>query len=391
MKRVIVFTTVSLGIIFQGFSQTTEKPAIGEIAPLAVPAENVELVDIDGRAITVTVLSMAADKQSIVIRTTDGKEMPLLMSKFNAATVEKLLGRKMTKEQALAEEIKRRQAKQQSSIEDALAKAKAEESNLKGLSSQEIAKLFLAKDPKVTGIIENTERIWADQIRKWNMITNPSLTQVGTHLQKNDPEWDKYNFSFLQVLPQMNIKPQLEEERVSLKPAFEKLGIVGKQQEKYNCWLYAGYHLTQYAFLSKGQSPPTLSDLKSRLTRRGIATNEPGGGSATKVIGAINETLAPQKRLNVLWFSSRPYYADRMAGEMIKHQLRNNRACIVSITETIGSSSGNHSVVIIGFHAKDGRTTWEILNSNIGKTQGYETRINWAIDTGISGFSFWIE
>lgn len=58
------------------FSQTPE-PAKTEIPTMTLPAENVELIDVQGRKIIGTVLSMAADRLSIAVRTAVGKEMPL--------------------------------------------------------------------------------------------------------------------------------------------------------------------------------------------------------------------------------------------------------------------------------------------------------------------------
>jgi dolichyl-phosphate-mannose--protein O-mannosyl transferase len=97
------------------------------------------------------------------------------------------------------------------------------------------------------------------------------------------------------------------------------------------------------------------------------------------------EKIAKQ-RLHVLWTDAP---IGKITEEVIKHQLRNGHPVLASIYETIpGVGSGNHAIVVVGFHAKDGKNTWEILNSNnTNQDGGYTTR------RGLHGgsYSIWFE
>lgn len=353
------------------FSQESQTPAVEKAAATALPlpADNVELVDVNGRAITVTVLSMATDKLSIIVRTADGKEMPILMSRLNAATIEKLTGEATAPKTApriLSTKQLNNRAKEASAVREQLRK----------LPAAEIHKMFVDqktnKNPEIDLLLQVMESRWGNTRR---------------FQEAKDPAWSNYNFGYQDIMHLIEVKPDDVEEKVSLRSEFERLGVKPTEQERHMCTMYSAQHLAQYVFLKKGAEPPSIENLKTRIrpmwdwTKTGMST------PSRIIIPAIE---SGNKRLKVLWINGP---LPKISDEMIKHQIRNGHPCRVSIWEKIGGGGGSHAIVVIGFHSKDGVTTWEMLNSNnTNEDGGYTTRPNNSIQHDASqDFSAWFE
>lgn len=372
-KTVFAIAALIVGNLIT-FSQTPENaPAevVWEIKPLELPAENVELVSADGRKITASVLSKS--DTGITIRNAEGKEIEIAWGKLNDATKIRLLGKAAPapKASTLSREeivqLAHRKAEDQiKKTKELQAAARAEaEVLMRTLDRPAIHQLLVNKDPKVATILE-------------------SYT-LGITLRNRRPSYAN-TLDFFDIAPMMNVKPKEEDEQVSLRPQLEKLGVVAREQEKNMCWIYATQHLAQCVFLAKGLTPPTIDELKRRITASGRNPNDPNGGSTWPQTVILNEIAEGKlKRLTI----EHPMHSYVWQAEMIKHQIRNGRPCIISKVERIGNGSGKHAVVVVGFEVKNSKLYWETINSNnVAKDNGYEKM---AAQSYYEGFSIWLE
>jgi hypothetical protein len=353
-----------------GFAQEPNAtPKVDEVAALVLPAENVAITGIDGRTITVTVLSMAADKLSIVVRTKDGAEMPILMSKLNAATLEKINGRKATlspqdKHKARSKEIR------------------AEEINLinirkgmqlspmvkKGISGAEMLTLYFEND-RNNAVFLMEKTYWLAQLRE---------------KLSNDIDREKNNFPAYALIEKIEI--QKGDEVVSLRPQFEALGVKAGQQSGNTCALFATQHLLQYSCLKDGGKPPTRNQLEAAYKADGgtiidgtfdtyglLKAGEKSYGKKAQVqwLELLNDAVLTNGALNV---------------ELIKNELRKGRACLGTTSD---NPKGTHSVVIVGFKTQGAETQFEYLNSNgISNDKGYRFIASHLIG---AEYSMWFE
>jgi hypothetical protein len=344
MKKYIVYIAGYLAATLITYSQetaATDKVA----APLTLPADNVELVDTNGRAIIVTVLSIAADKQSVVIRAKDGKEMPILMSKLNAATIAKLTGNKP------APKIRPVAANQWQTEKKATQAVYAKFSN----TDEDHAFKKMPAGKAAEAILENTE-------------TGNMLRQSILHLVKyNEGEMLYKNSSFkapMDVLAELEL-PSPKDEVFTLRPILEKAGIKAMKQQGNTCTTYAGMYLTQYLHAVAGKKVLSRNEFLDALAKNGRATSD----FLFPHELAKGLTSLHGKKPNWLQIDTRNY---RLDTELAKHMLRKGRPLLVK--ESGGTGKMYHAMLCIGFTTKDGETTFQCIDSNgLHVDNGYRT------------------
>lgn len=340
------------------YSQAPDAPLAGEVAPLALPADNVELVDVNGRKITVTVLSMAADKQSIVVRLADGRETPLLMSRLNPDTVRKLTGAAP----AIRQMPVRPRAMTTREIrvirDNGIEASKA----VQALPIQELIRLYQANDPKVQPHIDSIALSNDQDRRFFNKF----------------PELADNTISPMALIGQVKLVEG--EEKVSLRPEFERVGVKATQQVGDTCSTYSAQHLFQYAYLAAGKNPPTTATLMALTGTNGVKV--PPLYTLRAMAQYNRQRGYPTPK--VVSFNGFSSLNEKLFFELVKHQLRSKRAVVAS------NNTNSHAIVIVGFHTTaDGKTIWEYLDSNrVWQDKGYKTTDR--ITSG-SAFSIWFE
>lgn len=349
--------------------------------PVIPPADNVALNDINGHStIYVTVLSISDDKKSIKIRTREGKEMTVLMSTLDRHTASKFgvknppSAKEIANDKIAVGQLKN--AVQNSAVKSAtdrihanaaktseLLKSNREKQvELGKLSAKELQTRILKKDPDALNLIFTYNHTWEEY----------------AYYHRNDPQWLRFNLSPASLFAKMEIKPDNEPEKVSLRPKFEKLGVRAAKQIGGTCTVYSAHHLFQYACLSAGWPALSIDELKRRV----IPDPRIERGQIIDEINALNATSP--KRVTTQWLGGG---MSRLTVAAIKHLLRQGKAC--RIGEILPKNAGDHAEVVVGFetHA-DGTTTWELLNSNrVEVDKGYHKE-KWKI---WGDFSVWFE
>jgi hypothetical protein len=347
------------------YSQDNQTPLKGaEVAGIALPAENVEITDIRGRTITVTVTGR--DANGITIKTADGIHYHLVWRRLSKDTVD------LFKIEAPERTI--RKPKKQPINPQFLEENNPIFEKFRKLPAKELHQMILDQpqknDPEIAIFIESFKLHLENVEKRENWYSK-------------DPHWRKFNLNYFDIAHLMEIKDADVEERVSLRPEFERLGVKAREQEKNLCTMYSAQHLGQYLFLSKEKRPPTIAELKARVAPMWNWNTSGGSTPCEYLIKALEQKMG--NRINVVWIQGSP--SIKLTYEVAKHQLRNGHPIRAQVWETIGSSGGWHVVVIVGFHSKNGRTTWEALNSNhTSRDGGYTT-----YDAISEGFSAWFE
>lgn len=346
----VVMATIST------YSQETapkDKPP----AAMTLPAENIELIDINGSAITATVLSITDDKLSIVIRTKEGKEMPIPMTRLNAATIEKLTGRKTTpairpandKAAARAAQI---EASKRWNAEKAIAITA-----YSSFSNSEENKKYQGMLPK-----DAVEFLLADTETS-NMARQAILRLVKyNHDQRicNDA-----NFKTpMDVISELQL-PSLQDEVISLRPVLEKSGIKAMKQQGNTCTTYAGMYLTQYWQAVTSKKVITRTEFLNVLEKVGNPNAE--FLFDTFLVKALADLQG--KKPNVLYIETQNGKLNR---ELMKHMLRKGRPIVIS--ESGGPGKMSHELLCIGFTTENGNTTFQCIDSNgLHIDSGYRT------------------
>jgi hypothetical protein len=231
------------------------------------------------------------------------------------------------------------------------------------LPVKKLHRLYVEQDPKVMPHIRLFQHAWDEDMRWY----------------ENSPAIRAKAVNPLSIIPLMEVKPLTEEEKVSLRPEFERLGVKAFQQVGDTCSLYSTQHLLQYAFAAAGMKAPSPNELMRLTGTDGVKVPTP------ILIQAATKASAPAGKvphtMQFTGFSGN--LSTKMFHEMVKHQIRNKRAVQVATADC------THAIVIVGFHTKDKKTTWEFLNSNrIWQDNGYST-IKGISD--ITAFSLWFE
>jgi hypothetical protein len=234
---------------------------------------------------------------------------------------------------------------------------------LKNLSALELHKLFLSDDDDV-------------------FINTYLERQRYKDAERINPQWKINNPSQFETLASIQVKPDDVEEHVSIRAQFEKLGVVTvpqtfelreSDQEIENSFRARSFHeLCQYACLADGGKPPSLEELKASH----LKTNPSGTYFDGSLITALQRSYGKQP--TVLNLNTG---IQKLTDELIKDQLRKGHACRLRV-------QGLPGIIAIGFHAKNGKTTFEYLNASSilpGKAYIRSSR------TGDQPFSLWFE
>ncbi len=181
------------------------------------------------------------------------------------------------------------------------------------------------------------------------------------------------------LIPLIEVKALTEEERVSLRPELERLGVKAIQQEGDTSAIYSAQHLLQYAFAGAGMKAPSPNELTKLCGVDGVKATP-----QTLIKAAAEASKAAGKVPHTLEFNGvSENISNKLFLEMVKHQIRNKRLVVVS------TPSRDHTIVVLGFHTKDRKMTWECLDSNKASKNGGYTTIDDIDNTG--AFSLWFE
>lgn len=223
------------------------------------------------------------------------------------------------------------------------------------LKDADVVERFKADDPDLKALSAICERLYeSEELRA---------------LEK-DPQFDKWVSSALDLLPTLGM--ETKDEVVSLRPEFEKLGVVAHQQVGTTCVVHAAYHMYQYQCRKAGLAVPSYRDFERRM--------KGGFVSHLSVIRGADGRRLKMLKLGTLGLGA----LDR---EVIKDQLRKGHPCMIRLEHK------NHSVLAVGFTTKNGKTTFEYLDS--GRTwenKGYHTvRASSSVNIGVWHYSAWYE
>lgn len=445
--KILLCCTGYLAATLLSYSQTPEAPAAEKPTPLTLPADNVALVDVNGTTITATVLSMAADKLSIVIRTAEGKEMPILMSRLNAATIEKLTGVKPLPSR-IVNGVKLPGTYDVSPYNGSPVKELVVDITndgivihkngnnqeipfiklsygttafFRGTTPQEAKRYYvaLAKERRANNKAEidasfefETTSPIAKEFFKMSakdaaqLLTNPPEGDGARFLEAKKLRWDIIHRTrfFSSSMPAFNeqtadgfVYPSdmlkginLENiplnEKVSLRPEFEKYGIkpMSESFKEIGCEYQACYKIMNF-WLSKKNMPKVTLD---EFWRVGSNTPYHYDFRVTSTMNNGSKTITPpafgkmlryrigiQPKQMTLITMNKP-----LSYELAKEMLRKGRPIIADIPSNIGY---RHVVAIVGFETKDGATQFEVLDHSYF----WEKEIRFANDCWV----FWYE
>ena len=224
------------------------------------------------------------------------------------------------------------------------------------LTAKELMEKFKANDPDL--LLVMSKNSYASDLDYYN---------------GKDPNLASRFKPSIELLRKIEIKEG--DEKVSLRSDFEKVGVVAHQQTTDACFQHASYHAYQYQ-LKKNKLPAPSYE--------GFIQMSGGGAGYAK---AMFNFKLPDGRKPQIYDLNLGGVA-QLERELVKHQLRNGIPCIISV---IIPNIPGHVVLAIGFETKDGKTTFEYLDSNrVWQDKGYRT-----IDSDNviprGGFSAWFE
>lgn len=368
-------------------------PKTVEVA-MALPADNVELTDTNGRKITVTVLRH--NIKGVTIRMADGKEHQIAWDTLSLETVEKILGKGAERpvDAAIAHQEAVRKAQAEQAAERAAGRIAAEQARQNAHNnSMRIQELAVAANKKIRwGDPKELHRLFIEKDESVQVIADCFDLFTEKKMKHRDAVPISRN-----ILTYYDVGKDLEvtagEEKVSLREEFEKLGVRLRHQERNLCAIYATYHIAQFAHLSANLPAPSVDQIKALLTPKELADTQTHGSSPRTLLHRMARTQPNGKTMKVLWMSAP---TEKLTEELVKHQLRNGKPCVMTITEVIGGGSGRHYIVVVGFHTKNGKTEWEYLNSNnVGDENGGYVKKTGVIfvnrGLGNDGLSVWFE
>lgn len=219
---------------------------------------------------------------------------------------------------------------------------------------------------------------------------NNDLAQKRGPQNQYVPNYDKSVETILwwDHIQNMNPKNPQEDEIVSLRPTFEKMGIVPIVQTPKGCTLYSGFYLANYLIQKDGGKPITFAAYENAAVKATVVAlgHKPNpktdAFTNSAVTGAIK--LLHGKELKAMRIPSIVGFPQPLSQEIIKHFLRNK----IPVPATIWSTLGGHTILITGFRQEGGSCTYEYIDT-YGPNKfngGYGERKN-ALPVG----AFWFE
>lgn len=381
-QQIAAMTTVLMALAListLSYSQEAEQPAVAaeETKPMALPLR-MSITDINGRQIDATVIER--DPTGITIQRMDASGNPearqfhIAWEKLDPSVREKLEGKKaqvaevakVTPAPAVLEESLLNKPFDNSILNSRQKMTKFMSElelvyNKKTGKEQELFQKFIKMSAKEqqTALIENGEDIQMHLSGfKITAVKNAGLINARTNNTTHVMAWD-----LAKTVP----LDKTEDETVSLRPEFEKLGVVATQQVGNSCTMYSAYHLLQYLAKQHGAKIPTATGFREAA----------GETSPFQGMFLHEKCMAVQKILNrhiEIIHHDRSLVA--LNHEVIKQLIREGTPTLISWRTSAKNgydSEGNHQSLVVGFVVKDGVTQWEILDSNhIWKDKGYK-------------------
>jgi hypothetical protein len=338
------------------YSQDNQTPLKGaEVAGITLPAENVEIADIRGRTITVTVTGR--DANGITILMADGNEHHLPWNRLSQATVDMIHGRPPAKKSLQLQAIEGRSKRIREAMmpgetvveyTSRLSKeASQAHKQIQHLSAKELQEAYLAKDPLVMQAASYAIFLWERDEARGATFNDPG--RIGFH--------NRVCEDYIRTL---EIKDPSVEEIVSLREEFKKLGVRATQQVGGTCAFHSVYNMLQYAALKDGGTPPSLKRFHDAARQK--VPGKHGNMHPTYSLPAIKNVYG--KRATVMSLNTG---ISKLTEEALKQELRNGRP--VRATSKYRNSFALHHILVIGFHTKDGKTRYEYLDSNLLPTE----------------------
>ena len=309
-----------------------ESQPIAEQAALPLPAD-VKLVSKDGKKKSVRLLRVSPDE---IITLRNGKNWPITMRHFDEESIEKL---KAYMPPAEREKAMKPLTQEQQEYAALVGRVNTIIESYKGLTAKELMEKFKSNDPDLLFVINRNG--YDNYLKYWG---------------GKDPELAKRSRSGVELLRTIEIKDG--DEKVSLRPAFEKLGMVAHQQVEDRCYQHATYHMYQYECRRLKLPVPSYEGFMQKL-----------GGGKGNPLGIVYFQLNDGRKLFIQHINLGGVTV--LEHELIKHQLRNGKPCVISAD--FPKLSG-HVVLAIGFEVKNGETTFEYLDSNrVWQDKGYRS------------------
>lgn len=398
MKTTISALAALLSATLVTFSQTpVPAPAPVEVnwvtKPLELPADNVELTDVNGRTITVTVLSKS--REGLTIRNAEGKEFILAYRDLDTMSRAKITG--VTGTSVTAPPAPQTQG---TFAQRYLEHAKSNGYNLNSeamkwniaLAEEHVAieeftssktKEELHKIRKAIGKLD--AKALQEKMRNNDMecrvITRHLIANAEHEMAKSTTPAEKeklprglknvnYDRSATAIFLELDLDNPETPKEFSLRPKFEALGVTGIEQTGPECALAAVYNLARFAARDAGIKPQSKNALEAAFLANGHKKNQ-GMYAELHLISSIEKTYG--KRPTVLEITGLTSYG---SDEVAKHEIRSGRPVLAQISE----ANGQHTVILTGFKPS-GRTfqptEWEYLDSNhIHKNGGYKTTLD---------------
>jgi hypothetical protein len=391
------------------FSQTPDndapKHSVFSAPALELPAENFELVGVDRRKITVTVLSKSAT--GVTIRNAEGKEFEIAWDKLSPLTTTKIKGwnreaapaaptgdgppqmpdYRGAKDRAEGQKItsahkkalfKYWEGKTPTTPTEKRIKELYQEAAPYAIKRNEVLDTLSVKELQASDTLyqEFNKTPASELLKRLKEPSDPIHIKVpiiaelsffkiahitgttGRVTDKPDPEWEKYNIMPWDVLSKLEIKTGPE--KVSLRPKFKELGVhVTKETEPIRD-LYAVNHLLQFACKSANITPPSIEKIK-------VACGEPTHSGAYFTQKIDYAKLLEKRPVITKIQIGHPNIPHPLACEIVKHELRNGRPVM--------SGNGIFSCLLTGFETNEaGKTIWECFDSNpIRVEEGFYT------------------
>lgn len=330
------------------YSQAPNATMGGEVAPMTLPADNVELVDVNGRAITVTVLEKHL--RGITIRNEQGGKTFVEWNKLSPQTVTKITGKApqpnmapQTREQGIAD----------------MKRAGELRKKFDQMSAKELMAAYKAGNEEIAFMLQRSERSFANWM-KYHGNKKPSLSEQTR--------------SGVALLNEVEIREG--DEHVTLRPEFERVGVVAQGQgQTWTCFQHATYHMYQYECRRKRLKVPSYPQFMDMI----------GGGAG--VLGRIHTIQASNG--NQLFIQHLQLGIPVLERELVKHQIRIGHPCVMLMESHV---SGAHGVLIIGFKLEGNTTTFEYLDSNgVAENKGYRTMDATRFIASSEGWSAWLK
>jgi hypothetical protein len=362
-QQIAAMTAVTMGlaaVTIATFSQEAPQPTVAvEATSMALPAR-MTITDINGRQIDVTVLER--DPTGITIQRMDASGNPearqfhVAWEKLDPSVREKLEGVKpatiVKKEVTVSEllDIENPTRLERGIINKEVYRRGSDLwKKYEKVSAKELQKLLIEKDYDMMLLTHS----WRTQ--------KPFTIKGVTYTYAAD------------AATSINI-PELADEKVSLRPEFEKLGVNAIQQEHNLCSVYSSYKLVEFLTKKAGVKPPSLSEWKKMGTNP-LRSNPDAIVELDSMPALANYVAKFGRTLHVTKTDILP---KQLAHEVTKDLLRKGVPTVLSWVprkkDGYSGSGISHASVVVGFVVKDGITQWEILDSNFitDENKGYK-------------------